>query len=246
MGHGLQDCDVVPDSVKNSTDDELPFSVALKAEPNMLGRESLKLGVFTRKTMKQYVYVGEEASKVKTKILTGKGSRKSSFLEKDDEQNKVSGTVIAEVVSNSNATLDSNWSSDLINIPAPTNSGMLLMDHNGTFDAIEPSLNSGTILDGCLVNRPSPPQHTASRWRRLPRSLIGENSMLTIKFKKRKAEENLDLRLEVFMGEQNLKKNKGDGKGSNELVNESETELALFSPSKLRSTATNRYADRTQ
>lgn len=37
-GHGLKDCGVFEDSVKTSLEEELPYSVALKAESNLMGR----------------------------------------------------------------------------------------------------------------------------------------------------------------------------------------------------------------
>ncbi|MBA0715886.1 hypothetical protein Golax_014762, partial [Gossypium laxum] len=52
MGHSIKECIKVTLKVKDLLEDELPYSLALKAELNLLGRESLKLGSVVRKSMK--------------------------------------------------------------------------------------------------------------------------------------------------------------------------------------------------
>lgn len=53
MDHGLQDCDVVSDEIKQYANGEFPFSIALRAESNLVGKKSVKFGFFARKIMKQ-------------------------------------------------------------------------------------------------------------------------------------------------------------------------------------------------
>ncbi|MBA0812459.1 hypothetical protein Gohar_026427 [Gossypium harknessii] len=47
-------------SDREKLEDDLPYSLALKAESSLLGRESLKLGFSTKRTMKHCYYTGEE------------------------------------------------------------------------------------------------------------------------------------------------------------------------------------------
>ncbi|MBA0869971.1 hypothetical protein Goshw_005934 [Gossypium schwendimanii] len=58
MDHSIKECSEVTTEIKNLPEDELPYSLALKAEINLLGKESLKLGSVARKSMKQWSYTG--------------------------------------------------------------------------------------------------------------------------------------------------------------------------------------------
>lgn len=49
MGHDLKDSFFVDEELKGRMDDELPFSVALKVESNLLGKECFLLGSNSRK-----------------------------------------------------------------------------------------------------------------------------------------------------------------------------------------------------
>lgn len=60
IGHGVQSCSVVGKAIKDLPEDNLPFSMALKAELNFLGKINLKLGVVSKRLMEQGVYLGEE------------------------------------------------------------------------------------------------------------------------------------------------------------------------------------------
>ncbi|KAH1097395.1 hypothetical protein J1N35_014316 [Gossypium stocksii] len=57
-GHGLQDYVVIKPTGKDKIIDDSPFSLALKAELNLLGRESLKLNALSKKMQPQCSYIG--------------------------------------------------------------------------------------------------------------------------------------------------------------------------------------------
>lgn len=44
MGHSLKECVTVSESIKEQCEDDLPYSLALKAESNLMGRETMKFG----------------------------------------------------------------------------------------------------------------------------------------------------------------------------------------------------------
>lgn len=50
MGHGLKDCNVSSDAVKEMPEDALLYSVALKVESNLVGKECHKLGFSVKKS----------------------------------------------------------------------------------------------------------------------------------------------------------------------------------------------------
>ncbi|MBA0749087.1 hypothetical protein Gogos_003048 [Gossypium gossypioides] len=62
LGHGVKDYMVILSKDREKVVDDLPYSLALKAESSLLGRESLKLGFSTKRTMKQCYYTGEEVT----------------------------------------------------------------------------------------------------------------------------------------------------------------------------------------
>ncbi|MBA0696717.1 hypothetical protein Goari_003247 [Gossypium aridum] len=64
MDHSIKECSEVTTEIKNLPEDELPYSLALQAEINLLGKESLKLGSVARKSMKQWSYTGVEVENV--------------------------------------------------------------------------------------------------------------------------------------------------------------------------------------
>lgn len=60
MYHNLRDCLEVSDSVKNMSKDDLPFSVALKAESKLVDKLSQKLIFNASKSLALVTYEGEE------------------------------------------------------------------------------------------------------------------------------------------------------------------------------------------
>lgn len=63
IGYNLQECVSVSPTLNDSSKKEFPFYLALKAESNMVGRESLHLGVSNRRQIKQCSYEGNKESK---------------------------------------------------------------------------------------------------------------------------------------------------------------------------------------
>ncbi|MBA0633935.1 hypothetical protein Godav_029079 [Gossypium davidsonii] len=58
LGHGLHDCTEITPAKKNRIREDPPFSLALKAELNFVGKESLKLNALAKKLQTQCSYVG--------------------------------------------------------------------------------------------------------------------------------------------------------------------------------------------
>ncbi|PPD74213.1 hypothetical protein GOBAR_DD28865 [Gossypium barbadense] len=59
MGHVAKDCKEISNLEVEKREDDLPYSLALKAESNLVGKESLQLGVSVKKSMKQCLYTRE-------------------------------------------------------------------------------------------------------------------------------------------------------------------------------------------
>lgn len=60
LGHGIKDFHECPMEVKELADDDLPYSVALKAKSNVVGKECLQFGSFSKKSTTERSYVGKE------------------------------------------------------------------------------------------------------------------------------------------------------------------------------------------
>lgn len=60
MGHGLSECSKVLVKIRDLPEDDLPYSVALKAKSKVMGKVNLKLGSNMKKSMKQCFYVGDD------------------------------------------------------------------------------------------------------------------------------------------------------------------------------------------
>lgn len=58
LGHNLRDCKVVSPRIKELSEYDYPFSIALKAELNFVGKISLSLGLNRKKKMEQCSYLG--------------------------------------------------------------------------------------------------------------------------------------------------------------------------------------------
>ncbi|MFQ6650220.1 hypothetical protein Gotur_022847 [Gossypium turneri] len=59
LGHDLQECTVVQPAEKDKIRENPPFSLALKAELNLVGRESLKFNALAKKLQPQCSYTGD-------------------------------------------------------------------------------------------------------------------------------------------------------------------------------------------
>ncbi|MBA0864617.1 hypothetical protein Goshw_004669 [Gossypium schwendimanii] len=58
IGHRVKECQVLSSVEKERSDGDFPYSVELKAESNLVGKESLLFKIFTKESMKQYQYTG--------------------------------------------------------------------------------------------------------------------------------------------------------------------------------------------
>ncbi|MFQ6668323.1 hypothetical protein Gotur_034011 [Gossypium turneri] len=74
LGHGLQECTVIKPAEKNRIREYLPFSLALKAEFNLVGRESLKFNVLSKKLQPQCSYTGSIKEDQETYLHSEKNS----------------------------------------------------------------------------------------------------------------------------------------------------------------------------
>ncbi|PPS16710.1 hypothetical protein GOBAR_AA03864 [Gossypium barbadense] len=59
-GHGVKDCIQISPEDRSRSIDELPYSIAFKAESAVIGKESIWYGSLKKNTMKQCQYTGEE------------------------------------------------------------------------------------------------------------------------------------------------------------------------------------------
>lgn len=58
MGHKVKDCDNITYGIRDRTEDELSYSIALKAKSMLIGNEGLFFGAQARKFMYQASYIG--------------------------------------------------------------------------------------------------------------------------------------------------------------------------------------------
>ncbi|MBA0629315.1 hypothetical protein Godav_023895 [Gossypium davidsonii] len=61
MRHRVKECTCISVAEREKKDDEYPYSMALKAESNLIGKESLQFGFSTKRIMKQCFYTGANA-----------------------------------------------------------------------------------------------------------------------------------------------------------------------------------------
>ncbi|PPR94280.1 hypothetical protein GOBAR_AA26385 [Gossypium barbadense] len=93
MGHNVKDCTEFFTKEGVLGDDMFPYSIPLKAESNMVGRESLQLDNSRKKFMPQYLYTRDEDERGKctdtmidVNILnTGKGVLNGGFLKTSNQ-----------------------------------------------------------------------------------------------------------------------------------------------------------------
>ncbi|MBA0624017.1 hypothetical protein Godav_009430, partial [Gossypium davidsonii] len=60
MGHGLSNCTQIPPEKKSKVSENPPYSVALKAESRLIGKESMKFNSLMKQTGVQSSYIGGE------------------------------------------------------------------------------------------------------------------------------------------------------------------------------------------
>lgn len=59
MGHGIKECKKIPSGIEEFLEDDLPYSLDLKVELDILGKVSLRLGSNVKKSISQCSYLGE-------------------------------------------------------------------------------------------------------------------------------------------------------------------------------------------
>ncbi|MBA0632063.1 hypothetical protein Godav_000875, partial [Gossypium davidsonii] len=81
LGHGVKNYMAISSEDHKKAEDDLPYSLALKAESSLLRRESLKFSFSTKKTMNQCYYTGDEA-------MSKDGGSSTEVLRKDQRKVK--------------------------------------------------------------------------------------------------------------------------------------------------------------
>ncbi|KAH1128958.1 hypothetical protein J1N35_000336 [Gossypium stocksii] len=74
MAHIVKDCNDMMKQWKDIREDNFPYSIALKAESSLLGRESLRLGKTDKKFAEQCVYTGEEEDRITSLVTIGENN----------------------------------------------------------------------------------------------------------------------------------------------------------------------------
>lgn len=69
MGHNVKDCDEILATKKDKPEDELPYSIALRAESTAVGRESMIFGNSAKTNLRQRVYVREDKKDVRSEVI---------------------------------------------------------------------------------------------------------------------------------------------------------------------------------
>ncbi|KAH1073219.1 hypothetical protein J1N35_025547 [Gossypium stocksii] len=98
MGYGIKDCNDTLNESKELSEEDLPFSLALKAESNLIRKVNMQLGVTMKKSMPQHYYLGrsDEGIEGNSNSDTVQGRKRTSMKD---------SLGIREVETN----LNSNW-----------------------------------------------------------------------------------------------------------------------------------------
>ncbi|MBA0773021.1 hypothetical protein Gotri_008324, partial [Gossypium trilobum] len=83
LGHGLQECTAIKPAEKNRIREDLPFSLALKAKLNLVGRESLKFNALSKKLQPQCSYTGSIKENQETYLHSEKNSDMIQGVQED-------------------------------------------------------------------------------------------------------------------------------------------------------------------
>ncbi|MBA0703024.1 hypothetical protein Goari_005458 [Gossypium aridum] len=74
LGHGIHECTEIIPAEKTRIREDPPFSLALKAELNLVGRESLKFNALSKKLQTQCSYIGDIKENQKAHLYSEKRS----------------------------------------------------------------------------------------------------------------------------------------------------------------------------
>ncbi|MBA0735211.1 hypothetical protein Gogos_019075, partial [Gossypium gossypioides] len=83
LGHGLHECTEITPAEKNRIREDPPFSLALKAELNLVGMESLKLNALLKKLQAQCSYIGDITENQKAYLQSEERSDTMEGVQKD-------------------------------------------------------------------------------------------------------------------------------------------------------------------
>ncbi|MBA0603002.1 hypothetical protein Gorai_003162 [Gossypium raimondii] len=84
MRHVIKECNDTPADSKELPEDDLPFSLALKAESNLMGKVSMQLGANMKKSMTQCFYLGRSNEKMGENTNSDKVQYKRLMAMKDN------------------------------------------------------------------------------------------------------------------------------------------------------------------
>ncbi|MBA0876499.1 hypothetical protein Goshw_005146 [Gossypium schwendimanii] len=83
MGHDLQDCTVVKPAEKDKIREDPSFSLALKAELNLTGKECLKFNAIGKKLQSHSLYTGGVTTNQETCLFDGINGGQTTLLQKE-------------------------------------------------------------------------------------------------------------------------------------------------------------------
>ncbi|KAK8261679.1 hypothetical protein V6Z11_D13G204700 [Gossypium hirsutum] len=83
MRHDLQECTIVEPVEKDRIREDPPFSLALKAELNLIGKECMKINAIGKKLQPQSSYTGGVTANQETCLFDGKNSGQIPVLQKE-------------------------------------------------------------------------------------------------------------------------------------------------------------------
>lgn len=118
LGYSLKDFWEVPDSVKVMLENDLSFSVTLKAQPKLVGKLSQKLGFIAKKSMALVLYKGDKENSVSNYVFS-KSTRSQTLHVTDTKGPTTANVKNLEVVTVSDGGLEQL---DSASIPMTENS----------------------------------------------------------------------------------------------------------------------------
>ncbi|MBA0742589.1 hypothetical protein Gogos_015631 [Gossypium gossypioides] len=80
MGYAVKDCIKIPNLGEEKLEEDLPYSLALKVESNLVGKEILQFGFSVKKFMKQCLYIGENEGVDTSEVKFKKDTTRSKML----------------------------------------------------------------------------------------------------------------------------------------------------------------------
>ncbi|MBA0700539.1 hypothetical protein Goari_027022 [Gossypium aridum] len=83
LGHDIQECTIVEPAEKDKIREDPPFSLTLKAELNLVGRESLKFNALAKKLQQQCSYTGGVKENQEMYLHNGKSSGMIQEVQED-------------------------------------------------------------------------------------------------------------------------------------------------------------------